>query len=214
MLAMKTSKQSRMKTNQSEKEESVEKRGAPRVSVQELELKQPQDPEKGTQEAPPDPVEETREAPLDPEEIQGTPSDPEEEILEAPSDTEGKTLEVPPDPDEETQWAPLDPEQTQEGAAESREEATGGAIGSRGGDKGCSKTCSRVDGFGRTGRTCASKAHYQRQSFAKWCHLARGVDGCAQLWKEQLYKVFCRPSKKSTRKATRRVCRYATAVAR
>ena len=49
-------------------DESVGKRGTPQLDVQELELKQPPDPGKGTKEASPHLEEETREAPLSPEE--------------------------------------------------------------------------------------------------------------------------------------------------
>ena len=59
---------------------------------------------------------------MDPEETQGTPSDPEEEILEAPSDPEEVTLEVPSDPDEETQETPLDPEDTHKASPNAEEE--------------------------------------------------------------------------------------------
>ena len=40
-------------------------RGAPQLDVQVVKLEQPQDPDKGTQEALPDPGQETREVPLD-----------------------------------------------------------------------------------------------------------------------------------------------------
>ena len=69
---------------------------------------------------------------MDPEEIQGMPSDPEEETLEAPSDPEEETLETPLDPDEETQEALLDPEEIQKAPPhpEETKDAAGLAAGS------------------------------------------------------------------------------------
>ena len=145
-----------------------------------------------TRQGPLDPEEETRKyrrtskkrhrrAPSDrDDEAQGTSSDLEEETLEAPSDPEGKILEAPSDSEEEIREVLLD------------------------------QGCSRADGVGRTGRTRASKAHYQWQSSTKYCHGARGVGGCTQAWKEQHHKVL----RRRTRKATDRVRRYAMAGAR
>ena len=72
---------------------------------------------------------------------------------------------------------------------------TGGAVGSRGRDKGCSRAYSRVDGFGRN-----LEAYHKRQSFAKECHCAPGVDGYTKVWREQRRKVCCRRSNNSTRR--------------
>ena len=103
-------------------DESVGRRGAPQLDVQELELEQqpaslernkkiqeaPPDPEEGTQEARPDP-EGTQKAPLDPdEESRQAPSDREEETRKALSDPQEKKQEAPPDPNEGTQEAPPD----------------------------------------------------------------------------------------------------------
>ena len=127
-------------------DESIEKRGAPQHDVRELELKQPQPPDNGTQEASPDPEGETREAPPDPEkgaqealrdpdkETRGAPSDPrqgtrqvpsdhKEETQEASSDFDEETREAPSDTDEETGEAPSSPEkETQEAPSDSEEE--------------------------------------------------------------------------------------------
>ena len=131
-----------------DEDESVGRRRAPQLDVQELELKQqpssrerkqgiqeaPPDPEEetreappnpveGTQEATPDPAEETRKAPLDPEEkTREAPPDP-EETREAPSDCEEKTREAPSDHEEETWEAPSDPElETREALSDPEEE--------------------------------------------------------------------------------------------
>ena len=116
-------------------DESVGRRGAPQLDVQELELNQqpvtrerkqetqeaPPDPEEGTHEALLDPEEETRkassdpeektrEAPLDPEEKRGAPSDPEAETQKAPSDPEVETQGAPSNPEADTREAPSDSE--------------------------------------------------------------------------------------------------------
>ena len=103
--------------------ELIGKRGTQQLVVQELELEQPQDPDKGTQEASPDLEGETREAAPDPEEgTQEALPDPEEEIQEAPLnpgqkvremplDRKEETREAPSDSDEETREAPSDPDE-------------------------------------------------------------------------------------------------------
>ena len=63
--------------------------GAPQLDVQRLELKQPSNPDKGTQEASPDLEEETRQAPSGPEEkTREAQPDAGQETREAPSDRE------------------------------------------------------------------------------------------------------------------------------
>ena len=112
-----------------------EKRGAPQLDVQELELEQPQDsdkgtqkaslnPEDGTQEALPDPEEETREVPLDSgQETRKGPSDRKDETRKAPSDPDEETREAPSDPNEETRGAPSNPEkETQKAPSDSEKE--------------------------------------------------------------------------------------------
>ena len=82
---------------------SVGKRGAPQLNVQELELEQPPDPDKESQEASPDLERETREAPPDPEErTQETLPDPKKKTREAPLDPGQETRGVPSDRKEET----------------------------------------------------------------------------------------------------------------
>ena len=108
------------------KDESVGRRGAPQLGVQELKL-EPQPARQGrkqdTQEAPSDPVEETQEAPPDhAEEIQEAPSDTEERIQEEPPDPKEETREVPSDPEEETWKAPSDPEEEEQKAPWDSEE--------------------------------------------------------------------------------------------
>ena len=73
-------------------DELVRKRRAPQLDIQEVELKQPPDPEEGTQEALPDSEEERRETPLDPA----------QETREVSSDRKEDTREAQSDPDEET----------------------------------------------------------------------------------------------------------------
>ena len=119
------------------KDESVGRRDAAQLDVQELELEQQpasREHKQKTQKAPPDPEGGTQEAPQNPEVgTQVVPSDPMEEIQEAPPDPEEGTQEAPPDPDEDTREAlsdseeerreaPLDPEETQEASPDPREE--------------------------------------------------------------------------------------------
>ena len=88
-------------------DESVGKTGTWQLDVQKLELKQPPDTDKGTQEASPDLEGETREAPPDPAEgTQEALPDPEEETWEAPLDPGQETREVPSDHKEEAREAP------------------------------------------------------------------------------------------------------------
>ena len=90
-----------------DKDKSVGRRGPPQLDVQDLELEQPPNRKKRTQNTLQDPVEETREAPSDPEEkSRETPPDPEEETRKAPVDPEAETQEAPLDPEAETQEAP------------------------------------------------------------------------------------------------------------
>ena len=117
--------------------ESVGRRCALQLGVQELELEQQlalQERRKEIQEAPPDPEEETREVRLNPEEgTQQTPSDPAEEAREAPSDRENKTQRTPSDPEEETPEAPSDPEEETLEAPSNVEEETKYVAGLTGG---------------------------------------------------------------------------------
>ena len=100
-------------------DESFGKKGAPQLDVLKLELEQPQDPVKGTQEASPssegeireaspDPKEGTQETLPDPEEIREAPLDPGQEAREVPSDCKEETREASSDPDEETRETPSD----------------------------------------------------------------------------------------------------------
>ena len=106
-------------------DESVGRRGALQLKVQELELEQqplsqkpkqeiqetPPDPDKETREGPSDCGDETRKAPSDPEEeTQQAPPDPEQETREAQSDHEEETREASSDLNEEIQGAPSDSE--------------------------------------------------------------------------------------------------------
>ena len=89
-------------------DESVGKRSALQLEVQELEPERqpapqerkkeiqeaPPGPEEGAQEAPPDPAEETQKVPLDPEETQKAPPNLEGETREAPSDPGVETKDV------------------------------------------------------------------------------------------------------------------------
>ena len=112
------------------KYESVGRREAPHLNIQELELKQQpasQGHKQETQEAPPNLGEETREA----------PSDPEEETREAPSDLQGETREASSDPNVEAHKMPLDSEETQESPPDPEEETPEArAVGSREGNAG------------------------------------------------------------------------------
>ena len=168
------------------------------------------DPEIETPEASSDPKVETRETPSDPEkDTPETPSDPDGETQEAPSGPEQDIREAPSHHDGETQEAPLDPGATQEASSDPE----GEALEAPSHPEVDTRNRSRVNGFGRTDRTCASNPPHKQNSSAKYCHRERGVDGYTQACKEQRRNVFCRRSNKSTRKATRRVRRYAASGA-
>ena len=79
------------------------------------------------------------------------------------SEHEEVTQETLSERKQEMQGAVLDLEEETQKASSDREVKTYDIVLEHNQDE---AACSRVDGFGGTGRTCASEAHHQRQYFA------------------------------------------------
>ena len=126
---------------------------------------------------------------------------------EALSDPKEETLEAPSDPDEETQDTSLDPKETQKAPPNPEGEVPS--------DPGVeTKDVARL-AEGLTGFEGLVVPARRKLTISGNCPLdkyqrARIIDGCPQASEEQRRKHFYR----RTRKATRRVCQYATAGAR
>ena len=177
----------------------VGRRGALQLEVQELELEQQPasslELRKNVQEAPPDPEQGIREAPPDPaEDTQEATADPAEETWEAPSDREDEAQGTPSYPEEETLEAPSDPEEGTLEAPSDPDEKIKYAAGLAEGAmdlEGPAVPASRKRTIGGNLPPKILKAHMEPAGVRR-----RGRRSTA------------------TRKATRRVCRHATAGAR
>ena len=149
-------------------DESAEKRGATQHDVRELELEQPQSPDKGTQEAPPDPEGEARQA-------SPGPGDGTQEALLGPISRHGRRHWIPGRKPGKFHRITKKRHERRHRILTRRHERRYRIPRKRhrrrhrfrGGDKGCRRACSRVDRLGRAGRTRASEAQHQRQSFTK-----------------------------------------------
>ena len=201
--------------------ESVGKRGAPQLDVQELKLEHPQDPDKRTQKESPGPEGVTREAPPDPEEgTQEALPDPEEETREAPLDAGQEKREVPLNRKEETQEAPLYPDEETREAPSNPNEQTGETPSNpeKGTQKALSDSEEETEDVGGLAAGSTDLEEMVVPARRKLTisdnrppnNVIRHVDLTGARRRERSNAAICR----RTRKATRRVCRCATAGAR